>query len=252
MKISSELRIISKKMGKAIADYDMLQHGDRVLVAVSGGKDSLSLLHLLRLRKAFIPIDIEIKAVHLDNGQPHFPTDRLIRYFEKIDVPYHIEKVDLLQGRDWKDLTCFWCSWVRKKTLFDLADRFGFNKIAVGHHLDDIVETILLNLFYHGEIGAMKPKQEFFGGKLTIIRPLAYESEEMIKRLVKKEGIPSLDKVPCPQNDSSKRMMVKRLLRQLEKENPAIKVNIFRSLQNIKTDYLLDLAGTQGTRPDVP
>ncbi|MDP8266821.1 MAG: ATP-binding protein [Candidatus Aceula meridiana] len=237
--LSKEFAAISSRMGKAIGDYDMFQDGDKVLVAVSGGKDSLSLLRILQFRQSFIPIKMEFLAVFVDSGIPDFPVEKLESVFKQLDVPYRIEKNDFLGEKSFEDVDCFWCSWNRRKVLFGLAQRLGFNKIAFGHHLDDIVETVLLNLFYQGEIGAMKPKQELFEGKMCIVRPLAYEKEENILIFAKQEGLDGLSKYYCPQNDKSKRMQVKKMLAELEQENPAIKINIFKSLQNIKEEYLL-------------
>jgi len=241
IKTSKEMLEISKRMGKAIGDYDMFQDGDRVLVAVSGGKDSLSLLRILKFRQSFIPVKLELLAVHVDSGIPGFPIKKLENIFKQLEVPYRIEKNDFLDRKSFEEIDCFWCSWNRRKVLFALAEKLKFNKIAFGHHLDDVVETVLLNLFYQGEIGAMKPKQELFDGKMCIVRPLAYEREENIRNFAKQEGIDGLSDFHCPQNDISKRIQIKKMLAQLEKENPAIKINIFKSLQNIKEEYLLDL-----------
>ncbi len=236
---SKEMISISKRVGKAIGDYDMIQDGDRIVVAVSGGKDSMSLLKVLQYRQSYIPVKIELLAVYIDSGVPDFPVDKLKKYFEDLNVSYHVEKIDFLNGKSFSDIDCFWCSWNRRKALFELAQKKGFNKIAFGHHLDDIVETILLNLFFKAEIGAMKPNQSLFSGKLSIIRPLAYEREENIENFAKQEGLLGIDQFKCPNNDISKRMMVKKMLKELEKENKAVKLNIFNSLKNIKDDYLL-------------
>jgi len=233
------MKIVSRRVGIAIADYDMLQDGDRVMVAVSGGKDSLSLLKLLKYRQGFAPIRFEIMAVHLDTGIPGFPTQALKDFFEQEQAPYHIQKVDVLKGKNWADINCFGCSLIRRSTLFRLSEKFGFNKIAFGHHLDDIAETILLNLFYQGKIAAMRPKLELFGGRMTIIRPLAYENEEELKRFAKEEGIPDLDHFQCPNNDVSQRARMKELIRNLEEDNPVVKKNIFKSLKRVQADYLL-------------
>ncbi|MBU2258325.1 MAG: tRNA 2-thiocytidine(32) synthetase TtcA, partial [Candidatus Omnitrophica bacterium] len=165
---------ISKRMGRAIGDYDLIQDGDKIVVAVSGGKDSLSLLKILADRRSFVPVKYEIMAVHVDMGYPCHHPKILAEYFKKLGVEYHVEKIDILQGKSRKDISCFWCSWNRRKALFKAADRFNFNKVALGHHKDDIVETILMNMFFQGEISAMSPKQVLFDGKITIIRPLAY------------------------------------------------------------------------------
>ena len=220
-------------------DYNMLRAGDRLAIAVSGGKDSLALLHILRHRQRLIPFDLQLQAIFIDFGLPNFPLPQLEAHFHELNVPYHIESIQLVKDNQWEGLNCFWCSWNRRKALFQLADRLGCNKIAMGHHLDDIIETILMNMIYHAEIGAMKPKQELFHGRMTIIRPMAYEREASLARLAQLESWPSLDSWRCPQRKSTRRMQLKKLIRQLEKENPDTAVNIFRSLQNVKPEYLL-------------
>jgi len=235
----SELTAVSRRAGKAMMDYDMVRNGDRVAVAVSGGKDSLSLLHVLRDRKRIIPVKFEFMAVHIDFGFPDFSPEELFKYFEQEGFMYFVEKVEALQGEQYQEIDCFRWSWQRRKALFQLAEREGFNKIAFGHHMDDIVETILLNQFYRGEIGAMKPKQELFGGKVTIIRPLAYEREERMVRLAKELNIHTMGQSKCANDDTSHRMLIKRMLGDFEKNNPTIVKNIFNSLKNIRKDYLL-------------
>ena len=231
---------VSKKAGKAIVDYQMIEEGDKIAVAVSGGKDSISLLHVLRHRHRISPVKFEFQAVHIDFGFADFDPQVLAEYLEREGFPYIVEKAESLQGQRWEDIDCFLWSRHRRKALFILADKMGFNKIAFGHHMDDIVETIILNQFYRGEISTMKPKQVLFGGKITIIRPLAYIREEQMVYLAKKLGITSLGQSKCANDDTSHRMIVKKMLRDFEHHNGDIVKNIFRSLQNIKTDYLLD------------
>ncbi len=243
MRVDQDLLAISKRAGKAIGDYAMLQDGDRVLVAVSGGKDSLTLLHVLLYRQTFIPIKIKLTAVHIDAGIPGFPLVKLEKHFQKLGVDYRIEQINFLKGKDLSDIDCFWCSWNRRKALFELARKMGYNKIAFGHHLDDIAETILLNLFFRGEIGAMRPHQPLFNGKVTVIRPLAYEKEAVIAKFATAHKLKNLCRCLCPHSANSKRATMKRLLTKLEKENPAVKMNILKSLQNIKENYLLDYLG---------
>ena len=236
-----ELFAVSRWAGKAIGDFKMIEEGDRIAVAVSGGKDSISLLHVLRHRQSISPVNFYFKAVHIDFEFADFNPAPLIVYLENEGFPYLIEKVESLKGERYDEIDCFWWSRNRRKALFELADREGFNKIAFGHHMDDIVETILLNQFYRGEIGAMRPKQVLFGGQLTIIRPLAYEREEMMKSLAEKLNIKSIGgQSKCADDDTSHRMIIKKMLREMEKDNPQIIKNIFRSLQNIRADYLLE------------
>jgi len=229
---------ISKRVGRAITDYEMISDKDKILVAVSGGKDSLTLLRVLNDRRSFVPIKYELLAVHIDLGYPCQHPKILAKFFESLNIPYHIEKVDILQGKSRKDISCFWCSWNRRKALFEAADRLGCTKVALGHHKDDIVETILLNLFFHGEISAMVPKQELFSGKIVLIRPLAYVEEEMIKRFVKNANFPH-HKCACPNSFTSKRTKVGEIIQDLEKTCPEIKTNIFKAIKRVKTDYLL-------------
>lgn len=254
---------ISKRVGKAITDYQMLADGDKIAVAVSGGKDSLTLLKVLNDRRAFVPIKYQLLAVHIDLGYPCQHPKLLAGYFKKLGIDYHIEKVDILQGKTRKDISCgigdsktdppsgrnlardprnqiscFWCSWNRRKAIFEAANRFGCSKVALGHHKDDIVETILLNLFFHGEISAMSPKQALFNGKIIIIRPLAYADEDMIVRFAKTAGFPH-QKCVCPNSVTSSRTKVTDILKELKKICPDVKTNIFRSIKRIKKDYLL-------------
>ncbi len=231
---------VSKKAGKAIMQYKMIEEGDKIAVAVSGGKDSISLLHVLRDRQRISPVKFEFQAVHVDFGFADFDPKGLVEYLEREGFLYIVEKVQALGGQRWEDIDCFLWSRHRRKALFILADKMGFNKIAFGHHLDDIVETIILNQFYRGEISAMKPKQILFGGKMTIIRPLALVREEQMIYLAKKLDILSMGQSKCANDDTSHRMIVKKMLRDFEHHNGDIVKNIFRSLQNIKTDYLLD------------
>ncbi|MDP3142364.1 MAG: ATP-binding protein [Candidatus Omnitrophota bacterium] len=229
---------ISKKVGKAIIDYNMLADGDKVAVAVSGGKDSLSLLHILNERRKFVPIKYDLLPIHIDLGYPCMHPKILGKYFEDNGYNYLIEKVDILKGKTRKDISCFWCAWNRRKAIFQLADKNGCSKIAFGHHKDDIVETILLNLFFQGNYSAMKPKQELFNGKITIIRPLAYVEEREVVKLAKQLNFPH-EKCSCPNSINSQRTHVEKIIKELEETCPQVKTNIFRAIKRIKKDYLL-------------
>ena len=238
LKSNKTAYFVSKKIGKAIADYHMLDDGDKVAVAVSGGKDSLSLLHILNERRRFVPIKYDLLAIHIDLGYPCMHPKLLAGFFEKHSYNYHIEKVDILKGKTRKDISCFWCAWNRRKAIFELAVKNGCSKIAFGHHHDDIVETILLNLFFQGSYSAMAPKQELFNGKVTIIRPLAYVEEREIVKLAKSLDFPH-EKCSCPNSVNSQRTHVEKIIRELEKTCPQVKTNIFRAIKRIKKDYLL-------------
>lgn len=226
-------------------DHRMIAPGDRIMIGISGGKDSLTLLNVMLHRRAIAPVDFDLLAVHVDSGIPGPDIPRLEAYIRSTGVAYHIESTNTFRTLDpsdspHPDLNCFWCSWNRRKTLFQLADKMGFNKIALGHHLDDIVETVLLNQFFRGEISSMLPRQKFFGGKLAIIRPLAYENERMIIDFAKASGLSIYESCRCPLAGTTQREAVKRIIRSLEQVTPSVKKNIFNSLSNIKSEYLPD------------
>ena len=229
---------LSKKVGKALTDYGMIQDKDKILVAVSGGKASLALLKILQYRKSFVPVKYELLAVHIDMGYHCIHPKVLAEYFKKEGYKYRIKKINILKGKDRSSISCFWCAWNRRKALFEMADKFGCNKIALGHHKDDIIETILLNLFFNGEISAMAPKQELFKGKVTIIRPLAYVEEKELIRFSHRINFPH-PRCKCPNSDTSRRATVGDIIKGLEKICPNLKTNIFNSVKKIKKDYLL-------------
>lgn len=228
---------VSKKVGKAIWDYGMLRDGDRVLIAVSGGKDSLSLLKILKERRRFVPLKYELIACFVDMGFSWINYDPLIKFFENEAVEYVITRPTTSWRNGEEAFDCFWCSWNRRKALFQVAEDYGCSKIALGHHLDDIVETMLLNLFFNGEISTMNPNQEMFQGKLAIIRPLAYVEEAELDKLSKILELPVV-KTQCPNKDTSRRALMKRIIKEIRSINPDVKKNIFRSLKRIKREYL--------------
>jgi tRNA 2-thiocytidine biosynthesis protein TtcA len=232
----------TKKVGKAIWDYKMLQEGDRVLIAVSGGKDSLCLLRIMQERLKFVPINYEILACHVDMGFHWVDTEVLSDHFDREGVPFAIAAPPEAWKGDAEPYGCFWCSWNRRKALFDLAHEKRCTKIAFAHHMDDIVETMLLNLFFQGEIGTMQPYQEMFNGELAIIRPLAYVEEKELARLASKLELPVVSS-QCPRGNTSKRRLMKGVIEDLKKHNRHVKKNIFRSLQRVRQEYLLDHSG---------
>jgi tRNA 2-thiocytidine biosynthesis protein TtcA len=232
---------IRSLMGKAIHRYGLIQEGDRILVGVSGGKDSLTLLHLLHERSKRVPIHYELMPVYIDLGFDSDRTEILKTIFEKKGLAYHIEFTDIgirANSSENRENPCFLCSWERRKRLFHLAHRFKCNKIALGHHKDDIIETLLLNIFYSAEISTMVPLQSLFKGKVTLIRPLALLEEKKIERFAREMGLP-FGPSGCPSSGKTKRKMVKDLIEALSKKDRRVKGNIFRALSNIKLDYTL-------------
>ena len=233
-------QLISSKIGQAIGDYSLIEEGDKILVAVSGGKDSLALLHLLAARRSWSPVYFEISAAHVESDlacSTAAPKPRLEEMFQDLNVPYFFRSIKVLDEQ--MGTTCFWCSWNRRKMLFNLAAETGCNKIALGHHKDDIIETILLNLFYKGEISAMQPRQEMFKGECVIIRPLCYVEERMTRKFSEECGFPMQTR-PCSFGEDSKRKRMKALICQLQKETPGmnIKTNIFKSVSRINAEYI--------------
>jgi tRNA 2-thiocytidine biosynthesis protein TtcA len=232
---------IRSLMGKAIHRYALIQEGDRILVGVSGGKDSLSLLHLLHERSKRVPIHYELIPVYIDLGFGSGRAEILKNFFETKDLPYHIEFTDIgrrANSAENRENPCFLCSWERRKRLFHLAHRLKCNKIALGHHKDDIIETLLINIFFSAEISTMVPFQSLFKGKITLIRPLALIEEKKIEKFAREMGLP-FGPSGCPSSGKTKRKVVKDLIEALSKKNRRVKGNIFRALSNVKLDYTL-------------
>ncbi|MEW5894252.1 MAG: ATP-binding protein [Candidatus Omnitrophota bacterium] len=230
---------VSRRIGDAICAYDMIRDGDRIAVAVSGGKDSMAVLEMLKYRQRFSPVKYDLVAIWVDLDIPGFPKQELTDFLAASGIEFYVEKADITGGGKWEDVNCYYCAQLRRKLLFQFADREGCRKIAFGHHLDDIAETILLNMCYRAELGAMCPKQELFGGQITIIRPLAYIHEYEIRELVEQGRVVSFKGHACPNDQRSKRILFKEIVQRLERENPGVKKNILNSLKNIKKDYLL-------------
>ena len=232
---------IRSLVGKAIHRYGLIQDGDRILVGVSGGKDSLTLLHLLNERRKRVPIDYELVAAHIDLGFGSERTEVLKNFFETKGLPYHIELTNIgrrANSPENRENPCFLCSWERRKRLFQLAHQLKCNKVALGHHKDDIIETLLLNIFYSAEISTMLPLQSLFKGKITLIRPLALVEEKKIERFARGINLP-FGPSGCPSSGKTKRKEIKELIETLERKNRKVRGNIFRSLSNINLDYSL-------------
>jgi tRNA 2-thiocytidine biosynthesis protein TtcA len=241
---------LKKWLEKAIMEYAMIEEGDRVLVGVSGGMDSLALLDLLNTPMVYIP-RFSILAVNIDPGfdETYRDYDLLESYLSQRGYGYIMEKTDIgpLSHSDYnKKNPCFLCSRLRRKRIFEIAGEKECNKIALAHHKDDIIETLLINLFYGREISTMMPKQTVFGGKMHIIRPLAYIGEELVKKYGKEQGFPAIEN-RCPTSKTSRRVYVKNLLKELEKENKDIRENIYKALRHVKMDYLPSKNKGRGT-----
>jgi tRNA 2-thiocytidine biosynthesis protein TtcA len=233
---------LNKWFETASGDYDMIEPGDRILVGVSGGTDSMVLLDLLRTPKYLISGDYTVTAVHIDLGFEGSGEDvaQLEATLAKTGCDYIIDRTDigpLAHSEVNRKNPCFLCSRLRRRRIFEIADARGCNKIALAHHRDDMIETMLLNMFYSREISTMMPKQQIFGGTLHIIRPLAYIREELIKKFARERQLPVVGN-RCPTSGNSRRRYIKELLNALEKDNRLIRDNLFRAMKNVKKDYM--------------
>ena len=235
---------LCRDTGKAIADFHMIEDGDRVMVCVSGGKDSLTMLDLLMALRKRAPIDFEILAVNLDQKQPGFPEDILPAYFDSIEVDYRILEADTYslvtemvpQGKTY----CGWCSRFRRGIFYKFAQQQGYNKIALGHHRDDIVTTLFLNLFHGGKLKAMPPKLRSDDGANVVIRPLAYCREKDIERYARLKGMPIIPCNLCGSQDNLQRQVIKEMLQTWDRQFPGRIESIFRAVTDVVPSHLAD------------
>ena len=240
-KHSNTYKVINRDVGKALRRYDMISDGDRILVALSGGKDSLSMMWVLSERLTRIPINYKLFAVYIDPGFEDGYSKSFAEYCRKIGFELRVEYTNygiLAHSSMNRENPCFLCSRLRRKRLFEIADELGCNKLSFGHNKDDIIETLFLNICYAGEISTMVPSQSFFQEKFTLIRPLSFVDEEVIKRFAREKGYPAFVN-SCPTSKVSKRQEIKTFLKQLYRSNRKAKGNIFRAMSNVKKEYLL-------------
>ncbi len=235
---------LKRDMGKAIADFNMIDDGDKIMVCVSGGKDSFTMLDLLISIRRHAPIDFEIIAVNLDQKQPGFPEDVLPRYFESLGIAHEIIEEDTYslvtnmvpEGKTY----CGWCSRFRRGILYRYARENGFNKIALGHHRDDIVETLFLNLFHGGKLKTMPAKLLSDDGTNIVIRPLAYCREKDIERYANLVEMPIIPCNLCGSQDNLQRQVIKEMLQGWDKQFPGRIETIFRAVTDVAPSHLLD------------
>lgn len=240
-KDSYTYKMLNREVGKALHLYNMISDGDRILVGLSGGKDSLTLMWILNERQSRIPINYDLFAVYIDPGFEKSLSESLTDYCNQTGFELRVEHTNygiLAHSSQNRENPCFLCSRLRRKRLFEIADELGCNKLALGHNKDDIIETLFMNICYTGEISTMIPFQTFFQERFTLIRPLAFVDEDVIERFAKEMGCPVFVN-PCPSAKVSKRQEIKTLLRQLYSSNRKVKGNIFRAMRHVKTEYLL-------------
>ena len=246
---------LSRLVGQAIGDFGMIEDGDKVMVCVSGGKDSYAMLDILLKLRERAPIQFEIIAVNLDQKQPNFPAKILPNYLTSLGVPFHIEEQDtysivkrvIPEGKT----TCGLCSRLRRGILYRVADELGATKIALGHHRDDILETLLLNLFYAGKLKGMPPKLRSDDGKHIVIRPLAYVPEKLLERYADDMQFPIIPCDLCGSQPNLQRGAMKQMLRDWEKKHPGRVENLFRSMHHIVPSHLMDREAFDFTNLDI-
>ncbi len=235
---------LCRLVGQAIGDFNMIEDGDKLMVCVSGGKDSYAMLDILLKLRARAPIHFDIVAVNLDQKQPGFPENILPNYLRNLEVPFHIEEQDTYsivkrvvpEGKT----TCGLCSRLRRGILYRVADELGATKIALGHHREDILETLLLNMFYGGKLKAMPPKLKSDDGKHIVIRPLAYVPERHLEAYASQENFPIIPCNLCGSQTNLQRVAMKELLKSWEKSHPGRVESIFKSLTQVTPSHLLD------------
>ncbi|MBU3551018.1 tRNA 2-thiocytidine(32) synthetase TtcA [Polynucleobacter sp. MWH-Berg-3C6] len=235
---------LCRLVGQAIGDFGMIEDGDKVMVCVSGGKDSYAMLDILMKLRERAPIHFEIIAVNLDQKQPNFPAKTLPNYLKSLGVQFHIEEQDtysivkrvIPEGKT----TCGLCSRLRRGILYRVADELGATKIALGHHRDDILETLMLNMFYAGKLKGMPPKLRSDDGKHIVIRPLAYVPEKLLERYAGDMNFPIIPCDLCGSQPNLQRQVMKEMLRDWEKKHPGRVENLFRSMHHIVPSHLMD------------
>ena len=235
---------LCRLVGQAIGDFGMIEDGDKVMVCVSGGKDSYAMLDILMKLRERAPIHFDIVAVNLDQKQPNFPAETLPNYLKDLGIPFHIEEQDtysivkrvIPEGKT----TCGLCSRLRRGILYRVADELGTTKIALGHHRDDILETLMLNMFYAGKLKGMPPKLRSDDGKHIVIRPLAYVPEKLLERYAADMNFPIIPCDLCGSQPNLQRQVMKEMLRDWEKKHPGRVENLFRSMHHIVPSHLMD------------
>jgi tRNA 2-thiocytidine biosynthesis protein TtcA len=238
------IKRLRRLTGQAISDYNMIEAGDRIMVCLSGGKDSYTMLDILLHLQRSAPIDFEIIAVNLDQKQPGFPEQVLPEYLEDLGVPYYILERDtysvvrsvIPEGKT----TCGLCSRLRRGTLYGFAEQIGATKIALGHHRDDIVETLFLNMFFGGKLKAMPPKLLSDDKQNIVIRPLAYCKETDIERYASQQAFPIIPCNLCGSQENLQRVQIKKMLTEWERDYPGRTETIFKSLKNVSPSQLAD------------
>ncbi len=239
-KMSNVEKKVRRLMGRAVQRYGLINADDRILVSLSGGVDSTSLLWLLHDRLGRIPITYKLFAVHVDLGFQGEDYSSVQAWVESLGITHQVIRSEFgprAHSTENRENPCFLCSRLRRTALFEEAGRLGCTKIAFGHNLDDLIETFLINIFYGSQVATMLPRQPFFGGEITVIRPLALLDSGTIRRFHQKRSFP-VTVNPCPSKDSGKRQEIRELLQELYRKNRKIRGNILHAMHNVNLEYL--------------
>lgn len=230
---------LSRKVGKTLQEYDMIEKDDRVLVGLSGGKDSMILLETLADRRRHLPFNFELEAVHVSatNIGYEMDTGYLQTFCDELNVSLHLEEIEVDLTIDSKKTPCFICSWNRRKRIFELTKELDCNKVALGHHKDDAIQTVLMNMIFHGSISSLPQKLSMFDGRIRLIRPLLFIPENELTSYANLREFRKQEK-SCPYEGSTNRETIEQLIREIDKIYPNARRNIFRSMDNIYEEYL--------------
>jgi len=230
---------ICRKVGTTLRDHSMIMEGDHILVALSGGKDSMILLETLVERRRALPFDFSITAAHVEAAGIGYQIDKekLTSFCSVLEVPLHYLTIEPDFDKDPSKTTCFVCSWHRRKKLFNLTRELGCNKLAFGHHRKDALETLLLNMVYHGSISSLPYTLRMFDGRLSLIRPLMDVEEPLMAEYADLREMVRIEK-NCPHENRTRRQTIDHLISQIENIHPTGPINIFRSMGNIFEEYL--------------
>jgi len=234
-------KALNSLVGKAVHRYGMIADGDRIAVGLSGGKDSMTMLWALAERRKRVPVDYALLPIYVDPGFTGGFAENLADACRQMGFDLHVDRSDhglVAHSEANRENPCFLCSRMRRKRLFQIADELGCGKLALGHNKDDVIETLFMNICYAGEISTMVPRQEFFNGRFTVIRPLAMVEENSIRRFARAQDFPRFSN-PCPSAGNTKRSEIKAMLQTLYRGNRKIKGNIYRSMSHVKPEYLL-------------
>ncbi len=230
---------ISRKVGKILQEHRLIAGGDRVLVGLSGGKDSMILLEALADRKKHLPFNFQLFAVHISATSIGYEMDTgyLQQFCSELNIPLYLEEIEVDLSVDPKKTPCFICSWTRRKRIFELSKKLDCNKVAFGHHKDDAIQTLLLNMIYHGSISSLPQNLSMFEGRIRLIRPMLFIPEKELTYYATLRSFRKQEK-SCPYQGTTKREEIKDLIRQMDKLSRDARRNIFNAMENICEEYL--------------